>query len=78
MKKLITLSIVLLCLGGVSFAQTAKTSVSAPPKSKGPHTEKNKTATAQNLSLKAALTSTTGNITTGVQPEVSLPVQKQN
>ena len=78
MKKLITTSIILLCLGSVSFAQNAKTSASATPKYKGAHTEKNRTAAAQPQSLKALLNSTNKNTAPVAQPEVSLPAQKQN
>ena len=78
MKKLITTSIVLLCLGSISFAQTAKNSVTAPPRYKGANTEKNKSAAAKPQSLKALLTSTNKNSEPVAQPEVSLPATKQN
>ena len=78
MKKLITTSIVLLCLGSVSFAQTAKSSVTAPPKSNGAKTEKNKMAAATPQSLKGLVTSSNRNTAPVAQPEVSLPAQKQN
>lgn len=73
MKKLISTSIVLLCLGSVSFAQTAKSSAPTHARSKGA-----KATTAKVKSLKEMQISSEKNSVQVVRPEVALPVQKQN
>ena len=82
MKKLITASILLLCLGNTSFAQTAKASTAAAPKARMAQAEKLRqekiiqAKKANNALLQRSAASTA---TTPIAlPEVSLPVTKQN